>query len=60
MLIDIAKAAQYDDNDDYWTDEPPVGMCFNYGDVDEYMWEGMIRKQEITKKTDKRKWVFGM
>lgn len=42
--------AQYDDNDDYWPDEPPVGMWFNYGLVDEFMREWMIRKQELTKK----------
>ena len=41
--------AQYDDNDDYWPDEPPVGMWFNYGLVDEFMREWMIRKQELAK-----------
>ena len=34
--------AQYDDNDDYLPDEPPVGILFNYGLVDEFM----------------RKWIF--
>ena len=47
----ITKAiAQYDDNDDYWPDEPPVGMWFNYGLVDEFMREWMIRKQELVNK----------
>lgn len=35
---------QYDDNNDYWPDEPPVDMCFNYGLVDEFMREWMIQK----------------
>lgn len=42
--------AQYDDNDDYWPDEPPVGLWFNYGLVDEFMREWMIRKQELAKR----------
>ena len=42
--------AQYDGNDDYWPDEPPVGIWFNYGLVDEFMREWMIRKQELTNK----------
>lgn len=37
--------AEYNDND-YWPDEPPVGMWFNYGLVNEFMREWMIRKQE--------------
>lgn len=41
---------QNDDNDDYWPDEPPVGMWFNYGLVDEFMREWMIRKQELANK----------
>lgn len=30
--------------------EPPVGMWFNYGLVDEFMREWMIRKQELANK----------
>lgn len=37
------EIAQYDGNDDYWPDEPPVRTCFNYGLVDEFMREWMIR-----------------
>lgn len=37
--------AEYSDKD-YWPDEPPVGMWFNYGRMDEFMREWMIRKQE--------------
>ena len=39
--------ASYDDVTEYWPDEPPVGMWFNYGLVDEFMREWMIRKQEL-------------
>lgn len=42
--------ARYDDNDDYWPDTAPVGMWFNYGLVDEFMREWMVRKQELANK----------
>lgn len=41
---------QYDDKDYHWPDEPPVGMWLNYGFVDEFMREWMIRKQKLSKK----------
>ena len=44
---DIPPEATYDDVTEYWPDEPPVGMWFNYGLVDEFMREWMIRKQEL-------------
>lgn len=34
----------------FWLDKPPVGMWFNYGLVDEFMREWMIRKQELANK----------
>ena len=37
-------------NSDEWPSEPPVGMWFNYGLVDEFMREWMIRKQELKNK----------
>ena len=46
----IPVVAQYDDNGDYWPVEPPVGMWFKYGLVDEFMREWMIRKQELANK----------
>ena len=44
---DIPPEASYDDVTEYWPDEPPVGMWFNYGLVDEFMREWMMRKQEL-------------
>lgn len=38
---------EYDDNDDYWPSNPPVGMWFNYGLVDDFMRDWMIKKQEL-------------
>ena len=46
-----AKAvAHYDDHDDYWPTDEPVGMWFNYGLVDAFMREWMERKQELVDK----------
>ena len=39
--------ATYYDVTEYWPDEPPVGMWFNYGLVDEFMREWMMRKQKL-------------
>lgn len=43
----MPPAASYDDVTEYWPDEPPVGMWFNYGLVNEFMREWMMRKQEL-------------
>ena len=39
--------ATYYDVTEYWPDEPPVGMWFNYGLVDEFMREWMMRKHKL-------------
>ena len=39
--------AHYDDHDDYWPTDEPVGMWFNYGLVDEFMRAWMGKKQEL-------------
>lgn len=39
--------ATYYDVTEYWPDEPPVGMWFNYGLVDEFMREWIMRKQKL-------------
>lgn len=40
---------EYEDNDN-WDPNPSVGIWFNYGLVDEFMYEWMIRKQELKNK----------
>lgn len=35
------------ENNDNWDPNPSVGIWFNYGLVDEFMYEWMIRKQEL-------------
>ena len=39
-------AVRYNDNDD-WPAHPPVGIYFNYGLVDEFMREWLLRQQEL-------------
>ena len=39
--------ATYYDVTESWPDEPPVGMWFNYGLVDEFMREWMMRKHKL-------------
>ena len=44
---DVVPSAKYENNPNYWPDEPPVGMWFNYGLVNEFMREWMNRKNEL-------------
>ena len=39
-------AVRYNDTDD-WPAQPPVGIYFNYGLVDEFMREWLLRQQEL-------------
>ena len=39
-------AVRYNDSDD-WPAHPPVGMYFQYGLVDEFMREWLLRQQEL-------------
>ena len=39
-------AVRYNDGDD-WPAHPPVGMYFQYGLVDEFMREWLLRQQEL-------------
>ena len=39
-------AVRYNDNDD-WPAHPPVGLWFNYGVVDDFMREWLVRKNEL-------------
>ena len=40
------QSATYVDSDE-WPDTPPVGLWFNYGVVDDFMREWMLRKNEL-------------
>ena len=44
---DILLEATYDDVIVYWSDEPPVDMCFSYGLLGEFMREQMLRKHKL-------------
>ena len=39
-------AARYNDSDN-WPAHPPVGLWFNYGVVDDFMREWLVRKNEL-------------
>lgn len=46
----IPPQATYDDVEEYWPDNPPVGIWFDYGLVNDFMREWMIRKEELRNK----------
>lgn len=51
-------AVRYNDTDD-WPAQPPVGICFNYGLVDEFMREWLLRQQELHAGEITREEYFG-
>ena len=46
MLFRSETVVQYNDSYD-WPAQPPVGIYFNYGLVDEFMHEWLLRQQEL-------------
>ena len=44
--VDDDTSVRYNDGDD-WPAHPPVGMYFQYGLVDEFMREWLLRQQEL-------------